>query len=64
MVEAAGETNFSLLPDPIPDRKLTDQQCPKIINRNVSDDALWHGDLPNWRVLKDYLAREGPLTKS
>lgn len=38
MVEASGETRFSLLPDPIPDRKLTDQQCPKIINRPVSDD--------------------------
>ena len=63
MVEAAGETRFSLLPDPIPDRKLTDTQCPKIINQTVGDDVLWSGDLPNWRVLKDYLAREGPLTK-
>ena len=63
MVEASGETRFSLLPDPIPDRKLTDQQCAKIINKPVSDSELWNGDVPNWRLLKDYLAREGPMTK-
>ena len=63
MVEASGETRFSLLPDPIPDRKLTDQQCARIINKPVSDSELWNGDVPNWRLLKDYLAREGPMTK-
>jgi len=64
MVEASGEHRFTLLPDPIPDRKLTDQECAKIINKPVGDDILWSGDLPNWRVLKDYLAREGPVTKA
>ena len=62
MVEASEESRFSLLPDPIPDRKLTDEQCPKIINKAVGDDVLWSGELPNWRVIKDYLAREGPIT--
>lgn len=38
MVEAAEETRFSLLPDPCSDRKLTDAQCPKIINKPVGDD--------------------------
>ena len=52
-----------MLPDPIPDRKLNDTQCPTIINRPISDDMLWSGEVPNWRLLKDYLAREGPLTK-
>ena len=60
---SASESNFSLLPDPVPDRKLTDEQCPKIINKPIQDDALWSGDLPNWRLLKDYLAREGPISK-
>ena len=66
MVEATPtpeETRFSLLPDPIPDRKLTDEECPRMINKPVEDSQLWDGDLPNWRLLKDFLAREGPITK-
>ena len=64
MVEAAEETRFSLLPDPISDRPLTDAQCPKIINRHIEDAQLFGpGDVPNWKLLKDYLSREGQLTK-
>lgn len=66
MVEATGsaETRFSLLPDPLPDRALTDAQCAKIINRPVEDNKLWNDqDLPDWRLLKDFLAREGPISK-
>ena len=65
MVEASlADSDFSLLPDPIPDRKLTDSECPKMINRPVEDSALWNSDdLPNWRLLKDFLAREGPISK-
>ena len=64
MVEAAPETPFSLLPDPLPDRKLTDEECPKIINKPVDDSVLWNSEgIPNWTVLKDFLAREGPISK-
>ena len=67
MVEAAAaseDRGFSLLPDPIPDRKLNDTECPKIINKSLEDSQLWDSnDLPNWRTLKDFLAREGPISK-
>ncbi len=39
MVEQNADDNrFSLLPDPLPDRKLTDAECPKIINRAIDTD--------------------------
>ena len=64
MVEAQDDNRFSLLPDPLPDRKLTDAECPKIINKSLESSQLWGSDgLPNWRLLKDFLAREGPITK-
>jgi hypothetical protein len=64
MVEATEETRFSLLPDPVSDRKLTDAECPKIINRPIEDSELWgDSDKPDWRLLKDFLAREGPIKK-
>ena len=69
MVEANAPTanpsdSFSLLPDPISDRPLTDAECPKMINKNIEDSLLWpDGELIAWRVLKDFLAREGPLQK-
>ena len=66
MVESTStsEQRFSVLPDPLPDRTLSDAQCPRIINRPAADSILWGEDgLPNWRVLKDYLMREGPLSK-
>lgn len=53
-----------MLPDPIPDRNLTDEQCPRMINKPIEDSALFgENDLPDWRLLKDFLAREGPITK-
>ena len=62
MVEASPESQFSVLPDPIPDRKLTDEQCPRIINKPLADDKFWKTEeLPNWQLLKSFLAREGPL---
>ena len=65
MVEATDTSQqFSLLPDPIPDRKLTDAECPRMINKPIEDNQLWNDDnIPNWRILKDFLAREGPITK-
>ena len=67
MVEATPSTTsndhgFSLIPDPLPDRPLTDAQCPRMINKPIEDSVLWgENDVPNWRILKDFLAREGPL---
>ena len=65
MVEATDTSqSFSLLPDPIPDRKLTDAECPRMINKPIEDNQLWNSDgIPNWRLLKDFLAREGPISK-
>lgn len=64
MVQASSETHFSLLPDPIPDRTLSDEQCPRMINKPIEDSVLFSADdKPDWRVLKDFLAREGPITK-
>ena len=66
MVTAAGasEARFSLLPDPIPDRPLTDEQCPRMINKPIEDSALCgENEMPDWRLLKDFLAREGPISK-
>lgn len=65
MVEASSiESRFSVVPDPIPDRPLNDEQCPRMINKPIEDSALFGAnDIPDWRLLKDFLAREGPLTK-
>ena len=74
MVEAVASTtvstdetnnqHFSVLPDPIPDRTLDDATCPRMINKPMEDSAIWgDNDLPNWRVIKDFLTREGPITK-
>ena len=66
MVEAsASESRFSIVPDPIPDRKLKDSECPRIINKPLSDSDLYsEPGKPNWTLIKDFLAREGPITKS
>ena len=56
--------HFSVLPDPCNDRSLNDEQCPRIINKSMEDSALFGADgVSQWRVLKDFLAREGPITK-
>lgn len=53
---------YSLLPDPVPDRTLTDAQCPTQINKPLVDtDLFGENDLPDWKLLKDFLAREGPI---
>lgn len=67
MVEAnanPNEQHFSVLPDPIPDRVLDDATCPRMINKPMSDNSLWDSNgLPNWKIIKDFLTREGPITK-
>ena len=35
-----------------------------MINKEIDSDLLFdENDIPDWKVLKDYMAREGPLTK-
>jgi len=70
MVEAttpapgSNDAHFSVLPDPLPDRPLTDAQCPRMINKPMQDSSLWgENGLPDWRLLKEFLAREGPIMK-
>ena len=64
MVEASGDAHFSVLPDPIPDRFLDDATCPRMINKPMEDSSIWDSNgLPNWRIIKDFLTREGPMTK-
>lgn len=67
MVEAnpnPNEQHFSVLPDPIPDRVLDDATCPRMINKPMDDSSLWDSNgLPNWKIIKDFLTREGPITK-
>ena len=66
MVEATEteETRFSVIPDPLPDRPLTDAQCPKAANKPLEDSQIFgDNDLPDWRLLKDFMAREGPISK-
>ena len=67
MVEASASANdrhFSVLPDPIPDRFLDDATCPRMINKPMEDSSICDTNgLPNWRIIKDFLTREGPMTK-
>jgi hypothetical protein len=35
-----------------------------MINKPMSDEQLFKNGLPQWRVLKEFLMREGPLTKA
>ena len=35
-----------------------------MINKPLEDSELWgENDLPDWRLLKDFLGREGPISK-
>lgn len=51
--------------DPYKDRKLDVDQCPPLCNKPLQDDQLFTCDnqLPNIELLKDFLGREGKLTK-
>lgn len=56
---------FSALPDACSDRVVSDADCPTLISRPLPDDKLFNnGKEPNWKVLKELLCREGPVTKS
>jgi serine/threonine-protein phosphatase 2B catalytic subunit len=57
--------SYSALPDPLNDRKCSEKECPKLINKPLEDSVLFslEGGLPDWKLLKDFLSREGPITK-
>ena len=57
-------SKFSLLLDPCNDRTLTDSQCAIMVNRPLTDEQFWpDGELPDWKVLKDFMTREGKISK-
>ena len=63
-VQTTDISKFSLLPDPCKDRPLNDTQCPTMCNKPLEDDVFWpDGELPDWKVLKDFMTREGKISK-
>lgn len=61
---AEDEQRFQLLQDPCKDRPLDDAACPRLIARPLNDEQLWpKDDLPDWKLVKDFLSREGPISK-
>ena len=57
------DDQLSLLPDPLNDRVMRDVH--RLCNRPIDDSDLWVGkkNVPNWKLLEEHLAREGPVTK-
>jgi len=57
---------YSRLPDPCNDRPVTEQDCPSLINKPLEEDVMFPAPTgkPDWRLLKDFMAREGPVTKA
>ena len=56
------EDQLSLLPDPLGDRVMKDVHT--LCNRPIDDADLWgKKNVPNWKLLEEHLAREGPVTK-
>lgn len=67
MVEASTSSkrdiSYTLLPDPLGDRKLKDSECKILSNTPLDDSKLWLDDKPDWKMLKEFLCREGPISK-
>ena len=62
MVESSA---FSTLPDGANDRFVSEKDCPSLVNKPLEDSKLFGGPggIPDWRLLKEMLSREGPITK-
>ena len=54
---------FTLLSDPCNDRQLTDAKCPRFAQGPLDNKKLWPGEAPDWKLVRDFLQREGKLTK-
>jgi serine/threonine-protein phosphatase 2B catalytic subunit len=63
---------MELLPDPTGDREV--KNCPLPPNRPLADNLLWPSaginilylkfiGKPDWRLLKDFMLKEGPIKK-
>ena len=59
------ESLYSTVPDPCNDRTCSEKDCPKLVNKPLEDTVLFsqEGEKPDWKLLKEFLSREGPLTK-
>ena len=61
-VSLVEEEKLSLLPDPLGDRVVKDVH--RLCNRPIDDADLWgRKNIPNWKLMEEHLAREGPVTK-
>lgn len=62
MVESS---QFDPLPNPCNDRVVPESDCPSLLQKPLADDVLFskNGN-PNWKVLKEFQCREGPVTKA
>lgn len=50
------------LPDPVNDRPLKD--LPPFANNALDEAILFpNGETPNWKLLEEFLSKEGPITK-
>ena len=64
MVEATStDISYTLLKNPCNDRPQKDSECLTLAQKPMDDDKFWKNGLPDWKVLKDFLSREGPVTK-
>lgn len=55
------------LPDPVNDRPLKD--LPPFVNKAIDDSLLFQRneegkEIPNWRILEEFMSKEGPLLKA
>ena len=59
---------MEFLPDPNNDRPIKD--LPPFVNKAVDDSLLFPTknesglDVPDWKLLEEFMSREGPLQKS
>jgi len=55
------------LPDPVNDRPLKD--LPPFVNKSIKDSLLFPKnsegvELPDWKILEEFMTKEGPLEKT
>ena len=56
---------MEFLPDPVKDRPMKD--LPPFANKALPDSTLFvkgdSGEVPDWKLLEEFMSREGPLLK-
>jgi len=58
---------MEFLPDPCNDRPMKD--LPPFVNKALTDSQLFSKnkdgvEVPNWKLLEEFLSREGPIPRS